>query len=220
MLTGMDKEALARLAHDNDVEVDKRWGKDRIIKALEDAGVKAPAKGNKLSDKVKLEPVRFVGTIGSIRVHNARYDDTTGERMLLPGLIVHFTDANGEPVGGLSRSFYPDRDEHEDWNGECDCAKCLADVRDWISADRHGLVKLHHIREALVNEPTMPMPGWNGIHPSDVVTLHQTLNFDLANAVRYEQANEKRQEILDALDAVAAEDEVEDTDILSAELEV
>lgn len=223
-LIGLDTEQLAALADANDVKIDKRWKRERIVATLEAAGVEAPAVGDKLSERVALEPVRFIGSIGRIHVRDSKWDSSSGEREFKAGLIVDFLDGEGEPVGGFSREFYPDLDEHED-SLTCSCNGCLADVRDYLSKHRHGkvLAETYFIREAKVNEPQIPVTGWQNINAGDVADLHEKLGFELENAVRYEQSTLNRADVLAALDKRAeqlAPEAVIDADILSAELTV
>lgn len=221
MLNHLDTDALAELAANHGVKIDKRWKRDRIIKKLEDAGIEPPELGDGLTDRMRQEPVRFVGGTGRIHVRNARYKQEVGaDRELIPGLVVDFFDINGEPVGGFSREFYPDLPDCEE-HMECSCAACLAEVRDYISADRYGIAEQFYIREADVNEPAMPLPNWSTVNAGDVTDLHGKLGFDLANAVRYELRNANRHDVLAALDAIDAKaDTVQDEDILDAELTV
>lgn len=222
MFDTLDTEKLMELGEKHGVKLDRRWRRERIVAALKDAKVKeprAPVGSEKLSDKVDCEPVRFIGGIGSIRVRNAKYD---ADRMLIPGLVVHFLDGQGEPVGGISREFYPDLPDHEDTE-ECQCAQCLTAVRDYLTVNRLGrqIAEQYKIVEIGVNDPVQPFGGWGGIAADDIADLHAKIGFDLDNAMRFEKKHYQRADVIAALDACADKgEEVEAGDILTAEVEV
>lgn len=277
MFEDRSDDELAELADENDVKIDRRWKRERIVAALSDAGVvdpdheekfelpeededeefvlpeadeepdfvlpevdeeqveevkkeneKSPEQrkkrnGPSLSEKVDKEAVQFYGSVGSIRVRDSRFErDGDAGRFLKPGLLVQFFDGAGEPVGGMSRPFYPDNDEHEE-REDCDCGECLEAVRKYLKEHRHGkqIAEANKISEVSVNDPTLPTTGWDRISGQDVEFLHQRLGFDVANAMRFEKKHFKRQDVIDALNDIDEDEEkVEDKDILNAEVEV
>lgn len=229
MLERLTKDELSELAEKNDVRVDKRWARDRIVEALAKAGVDAPKRktGTALTDKIANEPVRFSSTAGRVRIRDAKQRMTEYGPVEDPGLVVDFGTGHGEEAtltGGLSREFYPDLDDHDDETAYCQCAKCLAEVRDYIALDKHRICERFHMIEADLNAPNCPLPSakaWQDIHADDLAALHKQIGFDLENAARYEQRTHKRGAVLSILDELAADPEViEDSDILAAELEV
>lgn len=220
-LAHLDIDELAVLAEKHDVKIDKRWKRDRIEQTIADAGITIPADtaGDDLTDLVDNEPVVFVGSIGSIRPKNRTYDvQPDGSKVEVPGLIVYFKNADGEPVGGFSRQFYPDLPDAGEGE-EDDSAVSLALVRDYLKNTKIGreLAVQWKIREAKVNEPTEPINGWHGVHHSGIAQLYKLAPFDLKNAVRYEKANGNRSEVLSELNRLhKSDDVVADADITTA----
>lgn len=121
----MDREKLVELAHAAGVEIDKRWGVEKIADALEKAGVALdemdddhafdevddvredlPAlatppvfelpEADRISTKVLVEPVFFSATIGRIYIHDGKREPTNFGIIEHPPLIVDFGEGHGE----------------------------------------------------------------------------------------------------------------------------
>lgn len=198
--------------------------------AKQDAPVAKPRKkGPKLTEKIAVEPVRFSATTGRIYAHDGRVD-RHGLVETAP-LIVDFGEGHGDEAqltGGLSREFYPDRDECEREEGAgnigsyCQCKHCLETVREYIAKDRYGVCAQWHVREADTNPPKKPYAAFDTAHVDDLEgAVRIGALVDLRNAIRWEQANQNRPAIIAKLDELAqAPAEPEDGDILAAEVVV
>lgn len=237
MLDTLTKKELVDLAATNKVEVDGRWAKDRIIATLTEAGVKPKSEDSsgagELVRRVETAPVRFQAATGRIRIRDARTEITNWGPVKHSGLIVDFTPS-GRPeaiVGGLSREFYPDLDEHDPEDEHCSCAKCLADVRDYIAADKHNVPSRFNVMETLVDSPLMPMPGWANVQAADIANLVVVGalvggpdNDPVLNAARYEMLiGDNRRDVIAELERIAdadGDDMPTSTDIIDAEVEV
>lgn len=236
MLDSLTTKELVELGTKNGVKVDGRWKKDRIVKTLKDAGVKADKDekkvGGKLAEAVATAPVRFQASTGRIRIRDNHTEPTNFGPIQHVGLVVDFT-ATGRPdampSGGISREFYPDLDDHDEGNEYCSCAKCLADVRDYIAADKGGVCSRANVMESKIDSPVQPTGNWDNASPEDVKTLVRTGALEagpsgdpVVNAVKYEiQVGAKRKPIIDVLEAIAAADaegEATSEDVLDAEV--
>lgn len=179
-------------------------------------------KASKLEDKIANEPVRFSAVTGRIYATDGVVD-RYGVVLEEP-LIVDFGAGHGEEAeltGGLSREFYPDRDDENEGSYRSG-KQALAQVREYIATDKHGICAQWLVREADTNPPKKPFPAFDDVHPNDLADLYKKgILDDIVNAARWETRHKNRPAVLAALDEIqAAPEEPEDADILAAEVVV
>jgi len=194
---------------------------------MEDATL-APKAKKVVTEKLANRPVRFTASVGTLWIRPSKPEPIEGGLVPVAGLRVLFTPSGVDTdhaYGGFSHDFFPDLHEHDEDNDLCDCAQCLADVREFIANKRNAdVVRQHGVREVDPDAGVkIPFAKWNNpdLSANDLPATWASTGFDLEEALRYERKSLNREGIITALEALIADaDVVTESDVLSAEVEL